>query len=643
MMKMNLVKAIVTCISILAFIVQGSAQEKEYEENQPYSSYWFVEDLLKWSPENDKDAKFNVSHVSLADRFLNDSINLNADTQEIPGVIALMAPHTTNFHPSQGFSTVKQYAFPFWQYIDYFVQWGGSANEGIIVTPTSFWTDAAHKNGVKSIGTVFFPPNVYGGKEKWVYEFLVKNDDGSFPVADKLIEVANAYNFDGWFINQETYDLVGDMGDLMQQFVSYYREKSTLKLVWYDAMIDDSRVIWQDELNNHNQMYFQNDDTNMSDVFFINFRYNEVNLEDSKALARQLGRSEWELFAGIDIQSKSFKTPVKWDMLYKDGQPNNTSIGLYWSNSTFDISETKTPEDVYSNEQKFWNGGPTIETRFGESTWLGFSDYFTPRSVVNELPFKTNFNYGLGRFYNEKGKTVSNKEWHNLSIQDVLPTWQFQVDSTKVKATISFDDSYEGGSSLFFEVIEDAEIPLYKTKIVLDKAVKVEVVSKATDNLDLDLELYCQLSNGEILIFPLKKSSRWSTNIFSIPANKNVQLSEIGVKTKGKGSAFLGEISLYNKKETKPSTSSFTAEIFVKEKKAELYIHFNEVQENIYHNIYYINANNEKVWLGKTASQDFYISDVSTNNGKINLITQSVGLGGETGKIVRKVLVVSKN
>ncbi|HAI41720.1 MAG TPA: hypothetical protein DCM40_28200, partial [Maribacter sp.] len=51
---------------------------------------------------------------------------------------------------------------------------------------------------------------------------------------------------------------MGNMGELMQEFITYYRERSNLKLVWYDAMIDDSRVIWQDELNEHNQMYFQN-------------------------------------------------------------------------------------------------------------------------------------------------------------------------------------------------------------------------------------------------------------------------------------------------------------------------------------------------------------------------------------------------
>ncbi|TDS14282.1 endo-beta-N-acetylglucosaminidase D [Maribacter caenipelagi] len=627
-------KVILLSLLVLSFVSKSNAQKSEFGDNQPYSSFWFVEELLQWSVESDKEAKFNISQVALADRFLNDSTELNDNAPKIPGIIALMAPHTTNFHPSQGFSTVKQYAFPFWQYIDYFVQWGGSANEGIIIPPTAFWTDAAHKNGVKSIGTVFFPPNVYGGKEEWVYEFLVQNEDGSFPVADKLIEVATTYNFDGWFINQETYDLVGEMGELMKQFIAYYRKQSNLKLVWYDAMIDDSRVIWQDELNEHNQMYFQDGNTNMSDVFFINFRYHEVNLEDSKILTKELGRSEWDLFAGIDVQSKSFMTPVKWDALYKDGKPKNTSIGLYWSNSTFDISETKTPEEVYNNEQKFWNGGTTVETRFGSSTWKGFADYFEPRSVLNELPFKTNFNYGLGRFYNEKGKTVSDKEWHNLSIQDVLPTWQFHVDSTKVNANISFNESYNGGSSLFFEGFSDAEIPLYKTKFSLDKSLKLQVVMKTFGNIDM--QIYCKLSNGETLMFPLKKSSSWFTNTISIPAQKNSIISKIGVLTKGKGTAFLGELSLNNKKEKNPTTSSFSMETFVKNHTAELYIHFNEKSVGVYHNIYYLNAKNEKVWLGKTPSQDFYISNILTKKSIINLEVQSESFGGLKGRIIRK-------
>lgn len=39
---------------------------------------------------------------------------------------------------------------------------------------------------------------------EWLDTFLSQEKDGSFPLADKLIEVAEIYGFDGWFINQET-------------------------------------------------------------------------------------------------------------------------------------------------------------------------------------------------------------------------------------------------------------------------------------------------------------------------------------------------------------------------------------------------------------------------------------------------------
>ncbi len=52
--------------------------------------------------------------------------------------------------------------------------------------------------------------------------------------------------------------------------------------------------------------------------------------------------------------------------------------------------------------------------------------------------------------------------------------------------------------------------------------------------------------------------------------------------------------------------------------------------------MYYVNAKNEKVWLGKTPAQDFYISKIPTKNGIIYLEVQSESFGGAKGKIIRK-------
>lgn len=623
---------------LLALVSASSlAQDLGHGSHQPYSSYWFVEDLLAWSAETDKDAKYNMSQIPLADRFLkHDKKKLENE----PGIVSLIAPHTTSNYPSQGFQSVKQYSFPYWQYIDYFVQWGGAANEGIIVPPNATWTDVAHKNGVKSIGTVFFPPNVYGGKEMWVYEFLKQNKDGSFPVADKLIEVANTYHFDGWFINQETYNLKSDAAERMIAFIQYYRKNSKLKLVWYDAMIEDGRVIWQDELNNHNQVFFQNDNLKMSDLFFINFRYAATNLEDSKLLANALGRSEWELYAGIDVQSKSYKTLVQWDILFDSLQPKNTSIGLYWPNSTFDISTTKEPEEVYANEQKFWTGGTKIETRFGESTWKGFANYFVPRSVINKLPFKTNFNYGLGRFYNEKGKSVSNEEWHNLSIQDILPTWQGNTDSTKVKTTFSFKESYEGGSSFMVESFNDTKVPLYKTNIALNKKVNVSVVTKT--DATIQLRFYGSLSDGTDFNFPVNASKDWKKTSFKISKKKNVSIIELGIQTIGNGEAYLGEISLYEKKEKLLPPAEFTTEVFPKDNHAEIFIHFDDTAKATFYNIYAI-TDTTKHWLGKTPSKDYYIPNVPiSKNDFIQILVEPIAADGTKGESSFKKIQVKR-
>ena len=116
----------------------------------------------------------------------------------------------------------SQYLFNFWQYTDYYGSWHGMPTEevpeemykdergvndawqyrkfefGLINMPNPGYTNAAHKNGVLSIGCIFLPRT---GLKHTV--LLTQDEDGSFPYADKLIEMCEYYGFDGYFINQE--------------------------------------------------------------------------------------------------------------------------------------------------------------------------------------------------------------------------------------------------------------------------------------------------------------------------------------------------------------------------------------------------------------------------------------------------------
>ena len=152
---------------------------------QPYASYWFPNDLLDWTPESDPDAEFNRSHVPLCDCFYDTATQANDHARpNEAGVasLAIMYP-STSYNPSQGADVFDVYAFNYWQYVELLVFWGGSAGEGLILAPSPDVIDAGHRNGVPVLGTIFFPPTVYGGQIQWVHD-LVQREDSVFPVAD---------------------------------------------------------------------------------------------------------------------------------------------------------------------------------------------------------------------------------------------------------------------------------------------------------------------------------------------------------------------------------------------------------------------------------------------------------------------------
>ena len=235
---------------------------------QPEASYWFPAQLLEWNAADDEDLIFNVSTVPLAKRADIDSLETvnatqNKDTKILS--ISIMNGSTSGNSP-HGLNKAEANAFSYWQYVDTLVYWGGSSGEGLIVAPSPDVVDAGHRNGVKVIGTVFMPQAAHGGKIEWLDDLLQKNEDGSYPVVDKLIEVAETYGFDGWFINQETEgtdeaSLTIEHADLMQGFLSYYKEKAPdLELVYYDSMTVDGEMDWQNALTEKNAAYLKNVD-----------------------------------------------------------------------------------------------------------------------------------------------------------------------------------------------------------------------------------------------------------------------------------------------------------------------------------------------------------------------------------------------
>lgn len=654
---------------IIGHALLESDQKIQEETGQPFSSYWYPKELLVWSPNNDKDAKFNIGTVPLQARTKGDVVK-NSQDDEAKVISLAIANKTTSSTPSQGKTEFEGYNFSYWQYIDTLVAWGGSAGEGLIVPPSADIIDSAHTNGVPVLGTVFFPPEDYGGKFEWMHEFLVKDKDGNFPMAHKLVEVAQYYNFDGWFINQETGNRGSDyinpeLADLMKEFLEYLQKikPKNMEIVWYDSMIDDGRVFWQNRLNQYNKNFLGEKGKELSDSMFLNFwwtedRYSVVDpnnddnrliynvtgneIKESGDLAKKMGRDKYDLYAGVDVQANGYNTPIKWNYLFPKNQEANTSLGLYCPSWTYDSS--KTVDEFLQKESRFWvneKGDPRSQS---SEDWKGISNNIVEKSPITQLPFVTNFSMGNGEFFNVDGVQVSEKDWNHRGMMDILPTYRWIIDNNKnnLTANIDYKNAYYGGNSIGINGSlangGTTKVKLFATDLELTNNSEVSIKYKESGGKS-NIKLEFELDNGENKIINLesKQSGEWIDAKASLSQFKKSKIKEISLIIEGKESSSsynlnLGQISV-NNKNTKDKVSK------IKNLKVEDFkvidnyygnarLTWDKSEKNISHyEIYLENSDGHRELVGATPTNAFYVKDIERDlqlDSKTNFIVKPI-------------------
>lgn len=537
---------------------------------QPHSSYWYPDTLLEWSPQTDKDAPFNRSSVKLnTERVQGHKVNPNAKTE--PKVMALASMYkSTSGAPSQGNDQFHGYAFSYWQYVDKLMMWGGSAGEGLIVPPSADVIDAAHKNGVPVYGTVFLPQTEHGGKIEWLRDLVQQKEDGSFPVADKLIEVASYYGFDGWFINQETQGATPEDAQLMQQFLKYMQKKkpSHMEIIWYDSMIKEGPVRWQGALTDKNSMFFQDGEERVADQMFIDFRwqfkkegqYDYVTpFQNSPKLADSLKREPYDLYAGMDLEGGGgYQGKYNFPVLFPEDGPAVTSLGLYRPDWAFNT--TKTNQDFMEKEQKLWvgeNKDPS-DTKAQGNAWRGIAHDIVDKTVITKADFVTHFNTGNGKQFSVNGKKVRDREWFNRSLQDILPTWRWMVDEQgqKLKPSFDFGTSFYGGSSLRLlgTVAPGAtsNLKLFKTDIAATSALQMSLIYQSNDSEAAAINIGVALEGAPDEYKIVKPASAeaagvhgdWTRAVYDLSPYAGQKIVGVSVQVEGKTSNNLYAVNI---------------------------------------------------------------------------------------------------
>ncbi|MFD4566515.1 endo-beta-N-acetylglucosaminidase [Streptomyces sp. NPDC058467] len=472
---------------------------------QPYASYWYPDSLpsgtpgtgvtwrsLKaWRADTDADLAFNAASVPLAARFTPVPANTTARSGQAR-IQSLVSFGPTASNPSQGAATADYYALTHWAYVDELVFWGGSSGEGLILAPNAPIVDAAHRHGVRVLGNVFLPPVAYGGQLQWTRDLVQKDSAGHYPLAAQLVAVAAAYGFDGWFINAETG---GGNSALATDMLGFLKELKTLgtakgqRVTWYDSMTVNGSVSWQGALNSQNQTFFQ-----AADSMFVDFRWSQSRLASSGTTAQQLGRSRYELWAGVDVEANGTGTSVNWDAIVPTTKSHVTSIGFYrpeWTRNH--LPSNRTPGDFHAADDKFWTGASLDPSRPDTTaSWRAPAVSVADRSTITSVPFATVFNTGHGLKWYENGKVTADAAWNHLGLQDRLPSRRWVVRTTGRRPSVTFDfaDAWRGGSSLLVDgtLTAPTTLDLYATRLPLGADTVVELTHR-TDAGSASLEL----------------------------------------------------------------------------------------------------------------------------------------------------------
>lgn len=474
--------------------------------------------LFAWSADGPLADRRNVSRVPIAARFINPALEPDRNARFDPRVRVMLAPDGMNrfgnyLTPQRRFNL---YDFTHWSHVDLLLWFGGDAGHPVAIPPRP-WIDAAHRNGVKVLGTVFFAPKEFGGAPTTVELFLRQGRDGRFPAADRLIAIARTYGFDGWLINAET-DLAslgperaGALGRGMLAFMAYMRRAAPrpMELHWYDAMLPDGTVAWQNALTASNAPFLS-----VSDGLFLNYDWSRAGLERGAALAEARGRSRYELFVGADLWPGRSAQPAFRNVHWLDDLRGTGSIALFAANFNFNGgwfgSFDRDPKDVqrfYEAEVRLF-AGDDLTMAGNAGGWPGIASLVPARSTIGALPFETHFNTGHGLSDARRGRIIGGA-WHDMSRQDILPTWQFAASpGSAVRVQYDFARPYDGGSSLRVDAAgpKAEEVPLYLTRLRIGPATRLTLVTQTASR---SFGVRLTLDGNRHLDLPIRSSRAW--------------------------------------------------------------------------------------------------------------------------------------
>ncbi|MDK8183593.1 carbohydrate-binding protein [Paenibacillus sp. UMB4589-SE434] len=651
----------------------ASAQETPRGPQQPFLHGYNAKQMKEWTPESDPYAKYMRSRVPLAQRIQPfQPTQAHPELTTTAQVMNLSADYDKEewFEGYRYNDSFSRNVLKNWQYQDIYASWhglpiAGSPTEegrrdyGVVNIPNPAYTDAAHRNGVISLGGWFWPRNINFA------ELVEKTPDGKFPVADKMIEMAKYFGFDGYFINQEA-TISKAHADLLMEMLKYMRAQG-MYLSWYDSLTIDGKISYVNGFNEKNSPWLKDerDGKRANDSIFMNYAYTPEGLESSADHARKLGIDPYaSVFAGIENDKFRFDRGLELEAIFRNDAARSarTSVALFgtdmvWNKgpNPFDLN---TQSYVEQREQAYWSGplgnpaesGRAVGTEY--ESWPGIAHYISERSVVGSYPFVTRFNNGHGLDFFMNGQKSSDAEWNNMAAQDILPTWQWWTKSAGKALAAGYDytTAWNGGSSLKIEGTLNknnaTDIHLYKTDLPVTKDVQLSVTYKANGNVQQGAAIQALLSFKDDPKHPVAVnlngglSEQWSTATADLKSFEGRTIAAISLRVSSQSNedalfkANIGELKLTNKKtaQAPAAPTGFQVEkAMFDDQQAAMYVKwaFNDKQQDVWYYDLMRVVNGKRESIGRIYDEVYYLKSLPrSNETDVKLELSAVGKDG---------------
>ena len=692
---------LISSASGLVLPVKADSWPNDTASAEPTFAGYRVKDIENWSPDTDPYAEFLVADVPLQER--NEPFKatqakpyLNSDAE----VMNMTGDYGNSFFGSTMYTNeFSEDVMTFWQYTDYFSPWHGAATAytpqalydpvtsdwqargfefGIVNIPNPAYTNAAHRNGVMSIACIYFDPAFRPGQT--CADMLTNKEGDVYVVAKKLVEMAEYYGFDGYFLNQEE----GSYAEF-KPFMAWLTAQG-LYTQWYDtnSTFNSSKAAWLKD-DTYGQIH---------NSVFVNYS-GFSGIDSQLSYAESIGADPHkEIFYGVECNQAGFGgghySATSMTNLYDaTGNPRASYAlfcgsdryhrGLEGLNTSGDGENQPTAQkDGYQwmseeRERMFWSGvmedptdtgfksgysRPDVDVNDADS-WVGVADFIAERSVIDGSAFYTNFNTGHGMQYFVDGAVSKDEEWTNINIQEQLPTWQWwfeSTDSTKLHADFDYGDAlvnktvtgavktmdyeqigaYNGGSSLavYGDLSGTDTMHLFKTDLAVNQTTKASVtfrkVSKDAAVMKLGLIFADAAENVTVVDLDTAASVGWTTVTADLSAYAGRQIAAICLVFEGEAQGYqinVGNITISDKDYTPAAPEGFVidtayadGQMIVRWEKAD---YDQVVQYNLYGKL----TDGSRVFLGGIYGEILYVKDTFCDD-VIDLELVAVGIDG---------------